>query len=330
MAQHTPDQAPIAELDFEPSPFEQAFQKHKSKIILVAILGGVGVLAFYSMKFWKEHQDTLQGQAFFKAETVTDYERVAKDLAGRNAGGNAELMAAQFMADEGNPAGAVTKLQSFLKDYANHPLADLATLRLADAQALSGKVEDAKATFSSVVEKFPKSPHAPLALLRLADQLAVEKNADEARKKYELMKEKFPGNPYFETMTKHRDALSRKDPTPVEFVPDPVPSPPTPGAFNAGLPGLGGGAPSTNLNVDSLNPNPDATTTGEKMPLEIPKLDSPAVPAIPATPETPATAPAAPAAPTAPAAPAPAAPTAPGTPAPATPVAPAPATPATK
>jgi TolA-binding protein len=312
MANETPDQAPIAELDYEPSAFEQAFQKHKSKLILVAILGGVGALGYYSMKFWKEHQNTKDGLVFFKAETPADYDRVAKDLAGRNAGGNALLMAAQAMAEEGKPEEAVTKLQSFLKDYANHPLADLATLRLADALTLSGKVEEAKAAFSEVFSKFPKSPHAPVALLRLGDQFASEKKLDEARKQYELLKEKFPGTPYYEAMMKHRDALSRKDPTPVEFVPDAPAPPPTPGGPN-GLPIQPGGAPSTVLDVPSLNPNPAATPAGgEKMPLEIPKLDSPAVPPA-ITPEKPAD-------------PAPA-PVVPAEPAP-TPVAPAPAAPA--
>ncbi len=318
MANETPDQAPIAELEYEPSAFEQLFQKHKSKLILVAILGGVGALGYYSMKFWKEHQNTNDGMAFFKAETVADYERVAKDLAGRNAGGNAVLMAAQSMAEEGKPEEAVTKLQAFLKDYANHPLADLATLRLADALTLSGKAEEAKATFSEVFAKFPKSPHAPVALLRLGDQYASEKKIDEARKQYELLKEKFPGTPYYETMMKHRDALSRKDPTPVEFVPDAPPAPPTPGAPG----GLPGGAPSTALDVPGLIPTqPNAPAGGEKMPLEIPQLETPAVPPA-ITPEKPADpAPAAPA-------PAPEKPAAPTDPAPAE--TPAPAKPADK
>lgn len=318
MANETPDQAPIAELEYEPSAFEQAFQKHKSKVILVAILGGVGLLGYYSMKFWKEHQDTKDGQAFFKAETIADYERVAQDLSGRNAGGNALLMAAQLLVDNGKPKDAVTKLQAFVKDYPNHPLADLGTLRLADAQALAGNIEESKATLAQVFEKFPKSPHAPLAMLRLGDQLASEKKIDEARKVYDNLRSKYtaapgadPSKDYWTVAKSHSDALGRKEPTPVAFVPDPVPAPPTPGAPNAGQPG---GAPSTTLDVPSLNPGAEAPAAPEKM-LEVPKLDAPAreKPAA----EVPA--------PTTPAAETPAKPEAP---APATPETPAPAKPA--
>ncbi len=273
---NTPDQAPIAEMEYEPSAFELAFAKHKSKFILVTLLTGVGALGFYSMKFWKEHRDTQDGLALYKAETVADYERVAKELSGRNAGGNALLLAAQIHADENKPEEARSKLEAFLKDYGNHPLADLATLRLAETQFLTGKVEEAKASLTAVFEKFPQSAHAPLALMRLADQLAVEKNVDEARKKYELLKEKYAGCSYWDAAMKHRDALTRKDPTPVDFVPDAPPAPPTPGGANLGA---APEAPSTILDIPALNPTAPAIPVEPNTTLDVPKLDAPAAPA---------------------------------------------------
>ena len=181
MATNPPDQAPVAELDFEPGALELAFAKHKSKFILVAALAGLAALGYYGQKLWKEHADQVSGQAFAKAESLEDFRKVAKDYAGKNAGGSAVLMAAQLLAQDGKSAEAITELNDFLKAYPEHPLADLATLRLADAHLQSGATAQAKEMLATVAEKFSKSPHAPLALLRLGDLYAADKDVEKAK-----------------------------------------------------------------------------------------------------------------------------------------------------
>lgn len=319
MATDTPDQAPIAELEYEPSAFEQALSRHKNKLIMVAVIAGIGAAGYYTTKLIKEHSNQVSGNAFYKATTLEDYRKVAKEQAGKSAGGNAQLMVAQLLADEGKPEEAVKELESFLKDYPEHDLADLATLRLADAHMLNGSADKAKAKFEELYGKFPKSAQAPLALLRLGDLYAAEKNADKAKEYYELLKVKYPGTePYLATAIEHRDALAMKDPTLVPFVAEPTPAP-TPSTPPGGLQ-VNPTTPSTELNSPSLTLDPNATAPapgGEKSPLEAPKLENPVPPATPGTP-TPAT-PVDPA----PTAPTPAAP--PADPAPAAPAAPVPA-----
>lgn len=297
-----PDSAPIAELEYEPSAFEQALAKHRTKIITVVVLAALGGAAYYSLNLWKEHTQAVSGAAFFKAQTLEDYRRVAKEEAGKNAAGNAILMAAQILVEDGKPEDAVKELEGFLKDYASHPLADVALLRLADANLVKGAREEAKTKFEELYSKFPKSPQAPLALLRLGDIYASDKKPDEAKKYYDLNKEKYPGNPYFSQAQAHAASLSQKEPALVEFVPEPAAPPPTPGAPN--IPS--GEAPKMEINAPSLSLDPNAPATGV---LEAPKLEVPAIPTPPPATPTPdaAPAPAAPAAP-APATPAPAPP----------------------
>ena len=317
MATETPDQAPIAELEYEPSAFEQALARHKNKLIMVAVIAGIGAAGYYTTKLIKEHSNQVSGNAFYKATTLEDYRKVAKEQAGKSAGGNAQLMVAQTLTDDGKPEEAVKELETFLKDYPDHDLADLATLRLADAHMLNGAADKAKAKFEELYGKFPKSAQAPLALLRLGDLYAAEKNAEKAKEYYELLKVKYPGTePYLATAIEHRDALALKDPTLVPFVAEPTPAP-TPSTPPGGLQ-VNPTTPSTELSSPSLTLDPNAPAPalgGEKSPLEAPKLENPVTPAAPGTPATPAD-------PT-PAAPVPAAPAT--DPAPAAPAAPAPA-----
>ena len=157
MATPTPDQAPSADLDYEPSAFELAFAKHRSKFVLVGALAGVAALAYYGLRIWKEHSDKSSAAAFSQAVSLEDFRRVAKEQSGKNAGGSALLMAAQLLSQDGKSKEAMEELANFSKSYADHPLADLATLRLAEAQFQSGAVAEAKTSLAAVRSKPRKS-----------------------------------------------------------------------------------------------------------------------------------------------------------------------------
>lgn len=254
MATPTPNQAPLADLDYEPSAFELAFAKHKSKFLLVGALAGVAALAYYGLKIWKESSEKAGAGAFSQAVSVDDFRRVAKEQSGKNAGGSAQLMAAQLLSQDGKSREAMDELVAFSKSYPDHPLADLAALRLAEAQLQSGAVAEAKTQYAAVAEKFPKSPHAPLALLRLGDLYAAEKEIDKAREAYEKCKTVYPGNDYLPQVLEHRDALTTPEPTKVAFVPEPPPPAEAPGipkTFD----------PNTDLDIPGLNPSEPATGT---------------------------------------------------------------------
>ncbi len=302
MADQHHESAPVAELEYMPSAFELALIKYKKQIILVSILAAVGVASYYTLKLVKQTRNTTGGLAFFRAETAEDYERVAKEQSGKNSGGNALLMAAQLLAEDGKPEKALPLLESFLKDYPEHPLKDLANFRQAEALLAKGSKEEAKAKYQELADKFSTSPHAPLALLRLADTLASEKKTEEARKAYDQVKTRYPGNLYWEQAKARQEMLDRKEPVIVDYVPEPPPAAPIPGT-----PGAPGSPVPVEIKAPSLTldgqPAADGTTT-----LEIPKIEIP-TPGAP-NPGTPAPAPDA----------------APKSPAPATPVAPTPGT----
>ncbi len=280
MATPTPKQAPIADLDYEPSAFELAFDKHKSKFVLVGALAGVAALAYYGLRIWKEHSEKSGAEAFSQAVSVEDFRRVAKEQSGKNAGGSALLMAAQLLSQDGKSKEAMDELANFSKSYPDHPLADLAALRLAEAQLQSGAVAEAKTQYAAVAEKFPKSAHAPLALLRLGDLYAAEKEIDKAREAYEKCKTSYPGNSYLDQAIEHRDALTAPEPTKVAFVPEP-PAPAEAPAFPKTF------DPNTDLDIPGLNPSKPATgtpggTSGINVDPLVPKDASPPAPVDPA------------------------------------------------
>ncbi|MBP7948536.1 MAG: tetratricopeptide repeat protein [Verrucomicrobiales bacterium] len=327
MARTNPDSAPVAELEYEPSAFEQALAKHRSKLILVGVLALAGLGAYYTLKIYKEHSHHSGGLDFVRAVSVQDFQKVAKEHSGKPAGASAMLMAAQLLAGENKHDEAIAELENLLKEYPAYPLADLATLRMADSYLKKGTKDQGKTLLQKLADTHAKSPYAPLALLRLADTLASDKNTEEARKVYDQVQKRYPGSePFFSIAETHLKNLDKPEPVMVPWVEEKPELPPA----AAGTPGSP--TPNTELKTPSLSLEPESPG-GDKPMLELPKLETPGT--TPATPEAPksATPPPAPATPQTPAPPAqPVKPDVPKNeapkPAPAKPAAPVPAKPA--
>lgn len=232
-----PKQAPVpvAELEYEHSPLEDAVIRYRKQLILVGTLALLGTVGYFGSKLWKESQHKNAALAFTRAETVGELRNVATTHSGLPAAGNALLKAAQMLAQDGKGKEAIDELNQFLTAYPQHPLADLAKFRLADVQLQEGATQDAMTRFLEV-SNTPGSPYAALALLRVADQKWQDGQIDEAQKLYQELLTKHGGNRMFELAEQRLKQIKITPPVLVDYVPEPTPAPGTPGATPAGLP----------------------------------------------------------------------------------------------
>ena len=229
---------PVAELEYEHSPLEDAVIRYRKQLILVGVLAVLGSVGYFGSKLWKESKHKDAALAFTRAQTVGDFRTVAAAHAGQSAAGNALLRAAGLLAEEGKGKEAIDELNKFLTTYPQHPLADLAKFRLADAQMQVGATQDAITKFQEVAAT-PNSPYAVLALLRIGDQKWQDGNTDEAKKIYEEIPRKNGGNRMFSIAEQRAKQIKLAPPALIDFVPEPTPVP--------GSPPTGGGPPGLNM-----------------------------------------------------------------------------------
>jgi hypothetical protein len=222
---------PVAELEYEHSPLEDAVIRYRKQLILVGVLAVVGSVGYFGNKLWKESKHKDAALAFTRASNVGELRSVATTHAGQSAAGNALLKAALLLAEDGKPKEAIEELNKLISTYPQHPLVTLAKFRLADLQLNEGATQDAVAKFQEVATT-PGSPYAAQALLRIADQNWQDGKIEEAKKVYQEVLVKNGGDRMFRTAEERLKQLKINPPALVEYVPEAPPTP-TPGAPNA-------------------------------------------------------------------------------------------------
>lgn len=272
-----PAAVPVAELEYDHSPLEDAVIRYRKQLILVAVLAVLGSAGYFGSKLLKESKHKDAALAFTRAETVGELRNVATKFDGQTASGNALIKAAQLLAAEGKPKEAIEELNKFLVSNPQHPLADLAKFRLADLQLTEGATQDAVAKFQEV-SNTPDSPYAALALLRVADQKWQEGKTDDAQKLYQELLTKHGGDRMFAVAEQRLKQIKIAAPVLVDYVPEPTPQP---GAIPGGIPGANMAPPSAaaldqGISTPGLLGDDPATPDGASLTPETPveKSDS--------------------------------------------------------
>lgn len=283
--------APVAVLEYEPSGFEQTLVQHKSKIILVAVLGVAGSLGYWGYKLYKEATNKSAAVAFVRASTPEDLRKVASEHAGKPAAGSALIYEAH-LASADKPTEAAALLKEFLDKYPDHPLRSTASYRRAEYLSASGDKDGATKAFEEVASG--DSAEAGFALLRLGDIHWAGGNVDKAKEYYTRLTSTAPfsGSPARQEAQQRIDKdLKAKAPDLVEYVEE-KPTPPPGAPSYESDPGVSpnddflpppqtklvvapppanaapGPVPSSTLNVSSL--------TGDDEPMEKPEGATPA------------------------------------------------------
>jgi predicted negative regulator of RcsB-dependent stress response len=220
------NQVPVAVLEYEPTAFEQQLLKHKSKLILVAVLAVGGTLGYWGWRIFKDSAHNKAGVAFTRANTVEELKKVASEHSGQTAAGSALLLASERLGTD-KPAEAVALLRDFLSQHAEHPLRDLAAWRIAEYTAATGDAAAAEKEYEAVAAA--GTPFSGFALLRLGDIRWGTGDTEKAKEIYDriLTNPAMSGNPArIAARDRVERALKAKPPALVEYVePELLPSP---------------------------------------------------------------------------------------------------------
>jgi predicted negative regulator of RcsB-dependent stress response len=282
---------PEAKFEWTHSQFEAFLERHFKA--LLAALGAVA-LTVGGWLVWKqrvEEKRVREGEAFAGAETLDDYKKVIANHPGSMAGGSAQFMIANLLAQNNDIAGALEELQKFAANYPTHPLADQAEFRIAVLTMEKGETKAGLEKLESFITRFPKSPFRGQALLRRADGLAATSERDKALEVYKsiLADSTLAGNPVRTDAESRLATIKLKPPVEIEFVPEPPPTPPgaTAPADPANPAATTPATPASDLSVPSLGldaPLPSEAPLLPAPPLAAPPA-SPVPPAAPASPE---------------------------------------------
>lgn len=268
-----PAAVPVAVLEYEHSPLEDAVIRYRKQLILVGVLAVVGSTAYFGSKLWKESKHKDAALAFTRAQTVGELRAVAKEKAGQTAAGNAHLQAALLLTQDGKGKEAMDELNALLTSDPKHPLAELAKFRLADIQLAEGATQDALTKFQEI-SGTPKSPYAALALLRTADQKWQEGKTDDAKKLYQELLTKGGGDRMFQIAEQRLKQIKINAPVLIDYVPEPTPAAPpgSPGAPGENAPPS---ANALNQTISAPGLGDDPAAPGESL------LPPPVLPATP-------------------------------------------------
>jgi len=275
MSQDPNSAVPVATLEYEHSPLEDAVIRYRKQLILVGVLAVVGSVGYFGNKLWSESKQKDAAIAFTRAQTVGELRNVATAKAGQPAAGNALIQAALLLADDGKGKEAIEELNKFLAAYPSHPLVELAKFRLADIQLAEGATQDAVAKFQEVSSS-PGSPYAALAHLRIADQKWSDGKIEEATKLYQELLTKGGGDRMFQLAEQRLKQVKIAPAALIDFVPEPSPAapgaapgnmaPPSSDALNQSIstPGLLGDDPASG--GASLTPDAPAGKSDSLLP----------------------------------------------------------------
>ncbi len=263
--------APVAVLEYEPSGFELVLLKHKSKLILVAVLGVAGSLGYWGYKLYQEATNKTAAVAFVRAVTPDALRKVAAEHAGKPAGGSALIHAAQLVSAD-KPAEAAALLKDYLDKYPEHPLRSAATFRRAEYLSVAGDKPAAEKEYETVAAG--DSPEAGFALLRLGDVQWAAGDTEKAKGFYTRLTStaSFAGSPARQEAQQRLDTeLKVKAPDLVEYVEEKeTPPAPAPSGFEPD-PSVSPGddflpPPQTKIAAPASAPGPLSPGTGFNVP----------------------------------------------------------------
>ncbi len=164
----TPSQAAIAEIDHGPSKLDQFLDKHTSKLIIVAILVALGMVAYVIKSGLDEDKSQKAGAALVAANTNEELEGVVNQWAGSNSAASAlPLIAKNQWSD--NKDASVATLETFINNHPEHTAVATSKVSLAIKLLKQSKADQATEILTEVADSDTSSYIAPLAAILLGD-----------------------------------------------------------------------------------------------------------------------------------------------------------------
>jgi predicted negative regulator of RcsB-dependent stress response len=213
---------PIAEIEQGPSKFEEFLDKNQKKLVILAILIFLGVLAYVFMTGLEKKKAADAGALFMQASDEESFNKIITEHSSSPSAGTAAMAIAQLRTTDDDRTAA---LNHFIDTYPDHPGVPAKLLELALVQMNAGKNSDAENTLNKLISNDKSEYLIPRAKIALADILASENELEKAEKIYKEIKD----SKHFSNVAAERLIyLKAKDPIVVDKKPaEPAPTTPT-------------------------------------------------------------------------------------------------------
>lgn len=215
---------PIAELEQGPSKFEEFLDKNQKKLVILATLIFLGVLAYVFFSGLEKKKAADAGAAFMQATDEESLKKIITDHSSTAAAGTAAMAIAQLRTTDNDRIAA---LDHFINNYPSHPGVPAKLLEIALIQMNTGKNIDAKITLDKLISHEKSAYLIPRAKIALADIEASNNELEKAEQIYTEVKES--KNTHFSGIAAERlTFLKATDPVLVNKTPDqslPIPQP---------------------------------------------------------------------------------------------------------
>ena len=164
----SPASAAIAEIDHGPSKFEQFLDENQNKLIALATLIAIGVIAYVIYDGIQEGKTQEAGSALVAADNTESLQAVINNWSGSPSAASAALLLAESQWKE-SPDEAISTLESFISSHPQHPAVATAKVNLGIKLHTQGKKDAAVEILSEVADNDNSAYIAPLACITLGD-----------------------------------------------------------------------------------------------------------------------------------------------------------------
>ena len=176
---------PIAELEHGPSKLDEFLEKNQKKLIILALLIFLGVIAYVFMTGLEKKTATEAGSAFMQATDEESLNKVIIDYSNSSTAGTAAIAIAQLRTNEDK----VAALNHFIATYPDHPGIPTKLLELSLIQMNDGKNSDAEITLNKLMANGNAAYLMPRAKIALADIAVSNNEIEKAEQLYTEAKE---------------------------------------------------------------------------------------------------------------------------------------------
>lgn len=170
--------------------------RHRNLIVLcgVVLLAATVIVGGY---LWHKASTTAKASAaYMGAKTAEEFQKASAEYPTTVAGQNADLMAAQRLAEAGKTEESLIIVRKFLETHDKHPLAAGAALNIGALLEVQNKEDDALTAYQNTTTKYPLTYAAAAAWMAQGRILKSKNRSDEARRAFENVVANFPDSSF--------------------------------------------------------------------------------------------------------------------------------------
>ena len=172
---------PIAEIDHGPSKFDQFLENNQKKLVILALVIFLGVVAYVFFKEYNKMQNENAGALLTEAENEEQYSKVIEEYPGQTAAGTAAYKIATLRTSDDD---AIDAYNHFITTYPEHPMIPLAEFNLAQRQVNTGNIAEATVTLEALIDSENVDFIIPKAKIALGDIALVNGKKEQAEALY--------------------------------------------------------------------------------------------------------------------------------------------------